>query len=1077
MASYDASINVRVSGTAMVDGVINRVQELERLVRNVNTRPLDLSRAFGRGDIADRFGAAARELNSLKNSFINSERAVEAFGTTAGRTIANTTALASAFRQIAANSDVATAQFREFTVAAQQAAVAANSLGRARLAILAEELSGGTGPGGPRNPRTPNPFGDSRTSGGPGLVNELIAQRAAIPNSISALNAYQGELRELQQLVTINGEAYWNLERAIRGVDRALNLTKIPAFPPPPPGAPRTTGGRPATGARSGPPPGSLEFNPNPSQENLALGAGFPLLFGGGPGQVAGGLIGSMFGSGFGGQILGAAIGQQLTDALARIKQIGDATKTLNMDNLRTSAVYVNSQLETTVRLLVESGKAQEALAYTAKEVAEQLGTTPEVLADINGATNALTTEWDRFIGLLSTNLATIAAPFVAALTLGLGALNGLLEAANKFNALWTGALKRAVDAVIDKFPPLRNLIDDIGLAFGGMTEEQQKLAAALDQDIDKSMASLKVKREILDLEKQRTKGYTQRDRLADIEIDRQQKLKQIEAAAIQEKIELQNKYKDLVGTPNYANLAVKLKEVDAAKRQNIEELDLNTKRQVGLELLNKQYTAQEEALNSLKQQQRYKDAEIGTYTAIGSIVSARIGAEQQLVSLKTAQLERDYDLATNAQKRYDIAIRIFKQNAEAAALQYQQTLAGIAIEVEKNKLQVDRNVLKGYEILAEGKLQILQSKTAEEEAKKKLALQDALNAQNMVIQGSVEQLSASKLIAQAQSEAAGYQYKAGILAAGTALQQKLVSSEIGLTATQAANVSTNMINAYSSTSAMNNIATNLSDKLGTAAQDLQASQTAALATTTQFSIASVEATQRQDAWRASVLASNAAQDEAARKEAAVAQAAQQAAATRIAELRKVIDAARAGDKEIVASNGFSVKILQSNWAMLLGYIKGLYSNFLRGLLGGVNNAIGAINSVIRRYNSLPTPPFPDVPQLGYLQIPAFAEGGLVTGPTLAMVGEGGESEYIIPESKMATAAANYLAGGRGAGIMEGGGGGSAPSINITTGPVVEFNGERYVTMRDMERGLQQMATNIYSGLRTPSGRYAVGVR
>ena len=96
----------------------------------------------------------------------------------------------------------------------------------------------------------------------------------------------------------------------------------------------------------------------------------------------------------------------------------------------------------------------------------------------------------------------------------------------------------------------------------------------------------------------------------------------------------------------------------------------------------------------------------------------------------------------------------------------------------------------------------------------------------------------------------------------------------------------------------------------------------------------------------------------------------------------------------------------------------------------------------------------------------------------MGLVGEGGQSEYIIPENKMALASANYLAGGRGAGIMEGGGGGgSAPSINITTGPVVEFNGERYVTMRDMERGLQQMATNIYSGLRTPSGRYATGVR
>jgi len=44
--------------------------------------------------------------------------------------------------------------------------------------------------------------------------------------------------------------------------------------------------------------------------QSAALGVGFPLLFGGGPGSIAGGLAGSAFG--FGGQILGSAIGQQL---------------------------------------------------------------------------------------------------------------------------------------------------------------------------------------------------------------------------------------------------------------------------------------------------------------------------------------------------------------------------------------------------------------------------------------------------------------------------------------------------------------------------------------------------------------------------------------------------------------------------------------------------------------------------------------------------------------------------------------------------------------------------------------------
>ena len=47
---------------------------------------------------------------------------------------------------------------------------------------------------------------------------------------------------------------------------------------------------------------------------NLSAGAGFPLLFGGGPGSVLGGLGGALLG-GFGGSIIGGALGQQL-DAL-----------------------------------------------------------------------------------------------------------------------------------------------------------------------------------------------------------------------------------------------------------------------------------------------------------------------------------------------------------------------------------------------------------------------------------------------------------------------------------------------------------------------------------------------------------------------------------------------------------------------------------------------------------------------------------------------------------------------------------------------------------------------------------------
>ena len=70
----------------------------------------------------------------------------------------------------------------------------------------------------------------------------------------------------------------------------------------------------------------------------------------------------------------------------------------------------------------------------------------------------------------------------------------------------------------------------------------------------------------------------------------------------------------------------------------------------------------------------------------------------------------------------------------------------------------------------------------------------------------------------------------------------------------------------------------------------------------------------------------------------------------------------------------------------------------------------------------------------------------------MGMVGEGGESEYIIPASKMDGAMARYSAGARGGAVIPGGSGDSgtvAGSSGNTvveyTGPTLNFNGDEYV--------------------------------
>ena len=90
-----------------------------------------------------------------------------------------------------------------------------------------------------------------------------------------------------------------------------------------------------------------------------------------------------------------------------------------------------------------------------------------------------------------------------------------------------------------------------------------------------------------------------------------------------------------------------------------------------------------------------------------------------------------------------------------------------------------------------------------------------------------------------------------------------------------------------------------------------------------------------------------------------------------------------------------------------------------------------------------------------------FAEGGYVTSPTNAMIGEAGESEYAIPSSKMSSAMANYSAGKRGAAVLDdtgdgAGGGGGAGGGTFTLETVV-INNVEYATVAQV-REMGQVA-------------------
>jgi hypothetical protein len=163
----------------------------------------------------------------------------------------------------------------------------------------------------------------------------------------------------------------------------------------------------------------------------------------------------------------------------------------------------------------------------------------------------------------------------------------------------------------------------------------------------------------------------------------------------------------------------------------------------------------------------------------------------------------------------------------------------------------------------------------------------------------------------------------------------------------------------------------------------------------------------------------------------------------------------------------------QRPFLAVIDIIRSLFNSLMGFIARGVNGAISAINVVIAGYNRIPFAP--KISPLDQIPVPQFAEGGVVDRPTLAMVGEGGEREYIIPESKMAGASAAYLAGTRGAGVITGTAGPAV--INITTGPVLQQDGQQWVTTRDLERAMRATEAGTLARIRTPAGRSALGIR
>jgi hypothetical protein len=153
--------------------------------------------------------------------------------------------------------------------------------------------------------------------------------------------------------------------------------------------------------------------------------------------------------------------------------------------------------------------------------------------------------------------------------------------------------------------------------------------------------------------------------------------------------------------------------------------------------------------------------------------------------------------------------------------------------------------------------------------------------------------------------------------------------------------------------------------------------------------------------------------------------------------------------------------------------IQNVWNGILTFVTNSLNSFISKVNAAINLANNLPNV---NIRPIDLIQVPqgapSFAGGGYTgNGPRTGGVdGKGGFPAILHPRERVIDLAAG--------GAMTGGGGSVAmqpAQISITTGPVMQAEGQNWVTMQDLQRAMRATESATMARLRTYAGRRAVG--
>ena len=251
----------------------------------------------------------------------------------------------------------------------------------------------------------------------------------------------------------------------------------------------------------------------NKQRGSALIGGAFPLLFGQGPGAAVGGAIGGAVGEslgvgGFAGSLAGTTIGNALDTAVQKAAELGNAlnSATQNMQGLRDAGVEVTAQAQLQVEAALKLGDAVSAQRIATQAVAQQTGDFDGRLSRLaSGSLSELQKAWNGILNAVSTTVGVLAAPFVNALAGILRVAQGVFVA---FNGIVAAAEKLL--RLVPGFGFITDALANQALVTSQAYQERQveltKEAQALEKNLAIQATSLSIAKQSIGLSDQQNK-------------------------------------------------------------------------------------------------------------------------------------------------------------------------------------------------------------------------------------------------------------------------------------------------------------------------------------------------------------------------------------------------------------------------------------------------------------------------------------------------------------------------------------------------------------------------------------------